>query len=800
MNHTAFLAEDCIKTREGFTDYLQLENYAVRKESEEIQRAAIRGLVNLFRGITSDIKLIFMGYAAETKKQISYIYDRSRDIPMNDFVKSQRDHKIWELNKANQKILEDIVYIQIFGRDREELERVRSEVFNGTSKYIHVTELPVHRKKELLYQLYNLGERQPEFDDSLSDSDLLNRAGEDRKFMSEIQPESGITSKENWVSTTGKGYIGVCHLHRFAKKERFYWGESVFRQSGVITTVDISHQEISKVKNKLTKAIGEKEDNAKKGANREIQMDSAIEKQLLEDLLQDMLTSNESVKEVTVRYYFTGKTIEEIHAKVEKINDNLEFKGYKGSLYLGEEDTELKALYRSQTEQKKIKNRKGKELTTTDLGTSYPLNHSQLIDPNGLYFGLTATGGLFVLDMWHKDAQRKSYNFALLGLPGSGKSSALKKIGSHNDMLGNYTYYFMANGENDRFMKEYGGLSIDASGKDGTANMWQIFAVVIDENTGIIDELQSYNVSVNKIKTIMMTMYGKDDTELKNALSKYIESFYMKWFEDHNMSKKMATRYDNDQYPILEDFQKYIREIYKDEKGLVRTTLSNFEAKRLDKIDATIENMMADEQIFNRHTTIDLGSYRSVSFNLGSLLNKDRAIFNAQFYNLLFFVWNLTMVRGTREKSLYEMGKKSIKEVVRSMIILDEFHNITRQHFMDAIDLLDRYVREARKIFAGLGLSTHDILDLFTDSASSEFKEKVHKLLKLCTYTFVMQQDPGSTEALKSAFKDTLKESELAQVPNLEVGETILAIKGKGNFQIKIDLSREEERIFTGGH
>lgn len=123
----------------------------------------------------------------------------------------------------------------------------------------------------------------------------------------------------------------------------------------------------------------------------------------------------------------------------------------------------------------KQKRRAGKHLTASDLGASYPLNHSQLLDPTGFYFGTTNTCGLFVFDIFHKDTQRLSYNFVLLGKPGSGKSSALKKLGSHNHLANNYTIYFMANNENEKFMQQYGGLSIDASGKDGTANPFQNF-------------------------------------------------------------------------------------------------------------------------------------------------------------------------------------------------------------------------------------------------------------------------------------------------------------------------------------
>ncbi|MFD1902825.1 hypothetical protein GQR36_27070 [Enterococcus termitis] len=53
---------------------------------------------------------------------------------------------------------------------------------------------------------------------------------------------------------------------------------------------------------------------------------------------------------------------------------------------------------------------------------------------------------------------------------------------------------------------------------------------------------------------------------------------------------------------------------------------------------------------------------------------------------------------------------------------------------------------------------------------------------------------------MKDAFDSTLRESELDQVPNLELGEVILCIAGKGNISMKIDLSAEEQRVFTGGH
>ncbi len=128
----------------------------------------------------------------------------------------------------------------------------------------------------------------------------------------------------------------------------------------MITTVDISHLGLSKIKKELNKSIGESRDNARKGFSEDIRQEAGIEYQLLKELMEDMITGNESVKEVTTRYYISGKTKEDVQQQADKINQRLSIRGYKASFFLGEEDTELLALYRFHKEQKQRKIVKGK--------------------------------------------------------------------------------------------------------------------------------------------------------------------------------------------------------------------------------------------------------------------------------------------------------------------------------------------------------------------------------------------------------------------------------------------------------
>lgn len=787
------LEADCVVTKTGYMDYLMFENYPIIDESKEVQQLVLNAFTDFFRRVTVDIKLIFMGYSADTNGQIQHIQKRASlsNTPLHSFIDLQRKHKIWELQQAHHRLQEDIVYVQVFGKTKEELQRGKSELLSTNSSYLTIHEISPVLKKQIMYQLYNLGQPVPVFSETCS---LANHKV-DKVFMSEIMPESGLRFKNDKYIQNGRGYIGIYHLHRYAKKERLLWGEVVFRHPNLITTVDIHHLEDRKVRSKLTKAISEENGNKHRGANVEIRMQSAIEEELLSNLLEDMVSSNESVKEVKIRYFLFGQTKEEIHAQAQAIDDRLFSRGYKADFFIGEEDLEYQSLFLSLTEQKKQKRRAGKHLTASDLGASYPLNHSQLLDPTGFYFGTTNTGGLFVFDIFHKDTQRLSYNFVLLGKPGSGKSSALKKLGSHNHLANNYTIYFMANNENEKFMKQYGGLSIDASGKDGTANPFQIFATILNED-GSIDEESSWKITLNKLVVIYQNLYGSIDVELANAVDRYADLFLNQWFEEKGLSKICCTQYEATDYPKAEDFLHFIQKmLYQSNE------LSDLERQRLDRLEQTTLKMVhAHGLMFNQFTSVDFSQYLSVSFDLSRLLNQDDRIFNAQLYNLLFMVWNQAMMRGMREKYLVEIGRREINEAIRTLIIFDEFHNITRKGNESAIDLLDRYEREARKAFGGLGIATHDISDLFSEHSSDNFKEKVRKLLKLSTYVFIMQQDASSKVELQKCFQDTLKESELQRAATLKVGEAILSIRGKGNYQIKIDLSKTERDIFTGGY
>lgn len=173
--------------------------------------------------------------------------------------------------------------------------------------------------------------------------------------------------------------------------------------------------------------------------------------------------------------------------------------------------------------------------------------------------------------------------------------------------------------------------------------------------------------------------------------------------------------------------------------------------------------------------------------------------YNAQLFNLFYLTWNLSIKRGMREKYLLETGQKEKSEVIYSRITFEEFHNVTRQRNMDALDLIDRYIREARKAFGALGIISQGIDDIIGEDINDEFAKKVANVLKLCTYKMIMKQDASSKKLLAHTFANVLRESELNIIPNLAKGWGVLSIAGKDNYTMKIDVSQEELKVFSGG-
>ena len=174
-------------------------------------------------------------------------------------------------------------------------------------------------------------------------------------------------------------------------------------------------------------------------------------------------------------------------------------------------------------------------------------------------------------------------------------------------------------------------------------------------------------------------------------------------------------------------------------------------------------------------------------------------VFVAQMFNLVSLCWDNAINNGQIMKKLWESGKIDIKEVMDFLILIDESHRWVNTSMPMILDLLIKYLREARKYFAGIVFASQSVRD-YMPEGNMQYVDKIKTLFELTQYKFMFRQDSSTLGLLADVFKASLTFSQIEQIPYLDVGETILSISGDRSLKFSVWLSKEyEEKLFAGG-
>ena len=107
-------------------------------------------------------------------------------------------------------------------------------------------------------------------------------------------------------------------------------------------------------------------------------------------------------------------------------------------------------------------------------------------DGAGYYFGRDSSGGLIVIDTWKRGGDRTNSNFVLMGIPGVGKSTAVKHIVLSEYMKGTKIIFIDVEREYKDMCEALGGYWINAGGgSGGMINPLQIRPAPVDEDNEV---------------------------------------------------------------------------------------------------------------------------------------------------------------------------------------------------------------------------------------------------------------------------------------------------------------------------
>lgn len=572
-------------------------------------------------------------------------------------------------------------------------------------------------------------------------------------LLKAIQPVGGISFSDRAI-IKGDGYESCIRIYEFKTRVENFWLEDLTDLSNVIVTVDISTENQNKILDQIERSISEQYTRIDDAATNIDRIKASAEVEKLQGLVDDITQHEEVIKLVTIRYYVSALTLEELDIKVKEVLEAIKNKGYRGAVLINEQEYEWKSLFESATNQSYFRNKRvGEPIPSIYLGGGYPFHFTELSDPTGMYLGTTRTGGNVLFNIFTMNDFRKSYNALVVGLMGAGKSTLLKKLLKNTSIVGDMVRVFDIAGEFRDLVLERGGKVIALDGTDGIINLLQVFATIVDEDTNEVLEEQSYMNHLNKVSMIYRCLAPDAEQAEVREFERILREFY----KDYGIEISRATTYKANEYPIMEDLLEYIRkELYEDfEKKIVKRTLSDTKRERLEYIELNIGSMVDDYgKLFNGHSTLE---------------------------------------------NFYDEQIVSFEDSQKFFVLIDEAHKFINSDNLMAVDYAIAFEREARKYFAGLMFATQSIRDVVPENISSEALHKIKTLFELTQYKFIMQQDNNSKEALKEIFDGQITESEIERVPTFKKGECILAINGYKNIKLNIEITDKEKQLFAGG-
>lgn len=626
----------------------------------------------------------------------------------------------------------------------------------------------------------------------------MNKINED--FLMKIQPAGGITFKDEAFVRTGDGYEECLHVMRFPTDLDDFWLSNIMNINGTVATVDISSQDVNIVMKNLNRSMKEQNVRYQTAKNYSDQSDAENKFADMKRLMDNLNGLDEVVKYIDARIFVSDRSLFNLDEKVKKLKTHLDTKGYLTFTNLNETKSDWRSIHLPYVEQQKDRFVvPGQTMTAYSIAGGNPFHFSSLEDPHGDFWGTTTVGGNVLLDLFFKSKTRRFYNALGIGTMGAGKSTLLKKTFEDRAIRGDFIRTFDVAGEFRELTKTFGGKVLKMDGTDDSSlNPLEIL------RSGDNDDV-NYGTHISKLKTIYKFLKPGVSQEELNIFSNLMYEMY-EILELTPKKGREITGRPSTEYPIFSDFHDFITQkkikIANEKYDDVSIVVAQNEMLIMDNIDKCILDKAINNygSILNRHTSMDnIVDEQIITFDISDLKNMDSSVFDAQVFSLISLSFDNAVTNGKAMYQMYREGKINFEDIVHTSILIDESHRIINVEKLQALDLIITYMREARKYFAGILLASQSIRDYVPEGSSAIELNKLKTLFELTQYKFIFHQDSNALGLIRSVFDDVLTEEQITMIPTLQMGQCILSIASTANIIFNLYITKEEEKIFTGG-
>ena len=525
----------------------------------------------------------------------------------------------------------------------------------------------------------------------------------------------------------------------------------------VIKHIPVAFEVVSKMLNKQLLDLNER---YQKESDPTYQERIRQDYESLENFIKVITTNQSKVFDFQLHIMITADTKEELEKTKIQLKSTLEAMEMRAVPLRFEQEKVLKSCLPI-FEKQDIEDRIGTPIPSPTLAAMYPFVFDSIKDQGlSCLLGVDFSGGIILFNQFlyqiKKEHNRNNANMIILGNSGSGKSTAGKLLLRSHVRNGYKIIAIDPEGELEPMARLYNGDFIDL-GRGGEFGMINPLEIVPDADDEESQRGVGYAVLTKTLQTLKAFMKYYDPSIEEDVLTLFNE-VVVETYQRFNINVKTDfTKLTSADFPTFSD-------VYTTIRGRI---LSYGEATRerdiMEKLEIKVRPLISGglEHYFNGHTTISPRS-NFIVFNIRELINAEKNIKNALFFNILKYAWGLCL----------DSSENTVLQV-------DEAHILLANDNTLGADFLAQVQRRARKYNTGTIVITQQP----SDFAAPDVLMQGKAIFDNASYYLVMGLKKQAVEDLSRLID--LNDNEKENIKRYNQGDALF-VCGSKRMQISV--------------
>ena len=531
----------------------------------------------------------------------------------------------------------------------------------------------------------------------------------------------------------------------------------------VIKHIPVAFEVVSKM---LNKQLIDLYDRYQKESDATYQERIRQDYESLESFIKVITTNQSKVFDFQMHILITADTKEELERTKVSLKSTLEAMEMRAVPLRFEQEKVLKSCLPIFDKQD-IEDRIGTPIPSPTLAAMYPFVFDSIKDQGlSCLLGVDFSGGIILFNQFlyqiKKEHNRNNANMIILGTSGSGKSTAAKLLLRSHVRNGYRIIAIDPEGELEPMARLYNGDFIDL-GRGGEFGMINPLEIVPDADEEESSRGLGYAVLAKALQTLKAFMKYYDPSIEEDVLTLFNE-VVVETYQRFNINVRTDfTKLTSEDFPTFSD-------VYTTIRGRI---LSYGEATRerdiMEKLEIKVRSLVSGglEHYFDGHTTISPKS-NFVVFNIRELINAEKNIKNALFFNILKYAWGLCL----------DSSQNTVLQVDEAHILLSNDNTL-------GADFLAQVQRRARKYNSGTIVITQQP----SDFAAPDVLMQGKAIFDNASYYMVMGLKKQAVEDLSKLID--LNDNEKENIKRYNQGDALF-ICGSKRMQISVIATDSE--------